>query len=397
MEPETTLAVMANDVTMANASRSAPTGPWLDRVRAWPGPGWFTWLDRRFGLYIVTLAAIYGLKWRNGYDLNAFVIAARDVANGGSAYAQTLAKGVAQWGIDQVYVSPPFVAHVLAPFVNLPGEVLFVAWGVLGLAAVAAAIWALDPTMLARRAPRIVFALGYVWATVYLGQVNLFVLAGLLLALGCRNDRLAGLGLATAVLFRGTPALFALELIITRRWRALGWTAVFLAVGVLISGPGEWLTYGGIVREIAAVPTLAVPPQTSLMSIGWPVVVAAAAAIAVIVVMARRLPDEAPLLRCTAIGLALVLLPGNTWVHWFTFAIVGLLLYGDRSLWSRRALVAFMLVSFYTDGWPSMLVGLVTVGAMTWRVATARRVRVPEAGQVREPEGSSSGVVVTSS
>ena len=306
------------------------------------------------------------------------MIAARDVADGKSAYARTVATGVNQWGTQQVYVSPPFVAHLLAPFHDVPGEVLFAGWAIAGLLAVAAAMRALDSATLARRAPRLVFGLGYIWASVFLGQVNVFVLAGLLLALGSRDDRLSGFGLAVAVSFAALPALFALQLVFERRWRALGWAAVVFAGGVLISDPREWVTFAGLSGQIASVPTLTVPPQTSLMSIGWPVAAIAAAAMATVVVLARRLPWEAGLLRGTTIGFALVLLPGNAWVHWFSFALAPLLLFGDRSLWSRRALVAFMLVAFYTDGWPSVVVGLVTLGWMTQRVLLARRVHDPE-------------------
>src|SRR3954447_18718386 len=126
---------------------------WRSRLAAWPSADWLLWFDRRFGLYLVSIAAIYGLKWRNGYDLNAFMIAAGDVVRTGSAYATSLAAGVTGWGTEQVYVSPPFVAHLLAPFAAIPGEVVFVAWGLSGLAAVAAAISALPADTLARRAP----------------------------------------------------------------------------------------------------------------------------------------------------------------------------------------------------------------------------------------------------
>ncbi len=339
-----------------------------DRLRSWPTAPWLHWFDRRFGLYLVTVAAIYGLKWRGGYDLDAFMVAAGDVANGGSAYARTIAAGVAQWGIDQVYVSPPFVAHLLAPLVALRGDVLFATWGIAGLLAMAAAIRALEPDALARQAPRLVFGLGYFWATVFLGQVNLFVLAGLLLALGSRNDRLAGFGLAVAVLLRGTPLLFGVVLLLERRWRALAWSGVFLVAGVLVSGPGEWLLYAGLTREIAAIPTLDVSVQTSLMPFGWPLAVMAATAILTVIILAGRVRGETELLRGTAIGLALVLLPGNGWVHWFSFALAPLLVAGDRALWSRRALVAFLVVAFLPMGWPSVLVGLVTLGAMARRV-----------------------------
>src|SRR5574340_232993 len=99
-------------------------------LRTWPTPEWLFWFDRRLGLYLVTIAAVVGLKWRNGYDLNAFLVAARDVALGRSPYERTLLVGVDRWGEQQVYVSPPFVAHILAPVAWLSAELLFVMWSV---------------------------------------------------------------------------------------------------------------------------------------------------------------------------------------------------------------------------------------------------------------------------
>ena len=358
--------------------RRSPAHPgvrWTDRLRTWPTSAWLQWFDRRLGFYLVTLAAIYGLKWRSGYDLHAFLIAAGDVAHGTSAYARTLATGLAEWGTQQVYVSPPFVAHLLALLRPVPEDVLFAAWAIAGLLAVAAATRVVEPDALARQAPRLVFGLGYLWATVFLGQVNLFVLAGLLLALGSRNDRLSGFGLAMAGLFRLTPLLFGVELLLERRWKALAWSGVFLVAGVLLSDPGEWLTYLGLTREIAAIPTLQVPVQTSLMLWGGLLAVLAGAAVVAVIALAGRVPAETALLRGTAIGLAIVLLPGNSWVHWFGFALAPLLLLGDRALWSRRALVAFLAVAFIPVGWPSVLVGLATLAAMTRRVLVTRPVR----------------------
>ena len=51
----------------------------------------------------------------------------------------------------------------------------------------------LHPAHAAAQAPFLVFSLVYVWGSLVLGQVNLFTLAGLLLALGS-----IGLGLAAA-------------------------------------------------------------------------------------------------------------------------------------------------------------------------------------------------------
>ncbi len=345
----------------------------VERLRTWPSAAGLAWFERRFGLYLVSLAALLGLRWAFGFDLNAFLIAARDVAAGRSAYAGTLEVGPEHWGVLQVYVSPPVIAHALAPFSALPSEVVAVAWSVLGLLSIGLAIRALPDETLARRMPRFVFSLGYLWAALVLGQVNLFVLAGLLLALGARSDRLSGFGLAAAVLLRGTPAIFGLELLIERRWRALGWSGVFFTIGMVLSGgPSEWLTYVDVTRRISTVGTLDVLVQTSLAKFGLPLAAAAAVAVVAVIVLAGRRPAEAKLLRTTAIGLGLLLVPTNTWIHWFGFAIVGILLWGDRALWSRRALAGFLAASLIVEGWVSSLVAVVTLATMTWRVVRRR-------------------------
>lgn len=344
-----------------------------DGVRSWPTMAWLQVLDRRFGLYIAALAIIPNLRtWHGGYDLNAFLVAAGDVAAGRSAYASTLVVGVAEWGGLPVYVSPPFLAHALAPLHAIPSDVLFAAWTVAGLLAIVAAIRAAGADTLAWQTPRLVFGLGYLWAAVFLGQVNLFVLAGLLLALGSRNDRLAGLGLAAAVLLRGTPLLFGLALLLERRWKALAWSCAFLVAGVLVSDPADWVTYAGLAREIAAIPTIYVPVQTSLMLFGWPLAIIAGAAILTVIILAGRVRGEAALLRGTSIGLALVLVPANSWIHWLSFALAPLLLAGDRALWSRRALLAFLVAAITPLGPLSALVGLAVLAAMTRRVLIAR-------------------------
>ncbi len=338
----------------------------------WPSVTWLAWFDRRLGLYLVTIAAIVGLKWRGGYDLEAFVDAARDVAGGGSAYDATLAAGVASWGTGQVYVSPPFLAHALAPFSALPDDVLFVAWTLLSLGGLILAVRALGPGALARQMPRLAFGLVYVWASVFLGQVNVLVLAGLLLALDGRRDALAGGGLALATLLRGTPLAFGVLLVLQRRWQALGWFLLWLSLGVVVSGPGEWVTFARVLGDAALLPPLDVAIQASLAQIAPLLRPLTAAALTAVIVLAHRVPAERDLLVATSIGLAIVVLPANSWHHWFAFGIVGILTWGDHALWSRRALVGFIAVAFIPMGWPSTLVALTVAAAMLVRVLRSR-------------------------
>ena len=350
--------------------------PRLSYLRAassgWPSAAWLAWFDRRLGLYLVTIAAVVGLKWRGGYDLEAFVDAARDVAGGGSAYDATLATGVASWGTGQVYVSPPFLAHALAPISALPNDILFAAWTLISLGGLVLAVRALGPEALARQMPRLVFGLVYVWASAFLGQVNMLVLAGLLLALDGRRDSLAGGGLALAALLRGTPLAFVVLLVLQRRWRALGWCLLWLALGVVVSGPGEWVTFAQVLGDAALLPPLDVSIQASLAEVAPLLRPLTAAVLVAVVVLAHRVPAERDLLVATAIGLAVVVLPANSWYHWFTFGIVGILTWGDLALWSRRALVGFIAVAFVPMGWPSTLVALAVAVAMLARVLRSR-------------------------
>ena len=67
---------------------------------------------------------------------------------------------------------------------------------------------------LVARAPLVVFSFVYVWGSLWIGQVNLFTLAGLLLAFGTRNERLAGFGLALAIVTRALPVAFVVVLVV---------------------------------------------------------------------------------------------------------------------------------------------------------------------------------------
>lgn len=322
-------------------------------------------------VFAVAGAAVAMITWPLFFDLSAYLDAARLVSIGQDPYAATRAAGVAQWGQYQVFLSPPFVAHVLAPFVGLPVAVTFIAWTVASVLVLLAAMRAVSAEMLVSRAPLVVFSFVYVWGSLFMGQVNVFTLAGLLLAFGTRNERLAGFGLALAIVTRALPGAFVLVLLIDRRWRAVAWTAVFVGLCVLIR-PSDWVAYASIVREASGLPTLPVLVQTSLAP--YPVLwFATAAAVAVVVAIAAVVERDRVLLAGTAIGFAIVLLPSNAWHHWLSFALAPLLLLGDGSPWARRALLLFVVVSFLPIGALSSAVALITLLAML--AASARNLR----------------------
>jgi hypothetical protein len=329
-------------------------------------------LFRRLGpVFAIAGAAVAMLTWPLFFDLSAYLDAARLVSIGQDPYAATRAAGVDQWGQYQVFLSPPFVAHVLAPFVALPVAITFIGWTVASLAGLLAAMRAVTAETLVAKAPLVVFSFVYVWGSLWMGQVNLFTLAGLLLAFGARSHRLAGFGLALAIVTRALPGAFLVVFVVDRRWRAIGWTALFVGLCILIR-PSDWIAYMSILREASGLPTLPVLVQTSLAP--WPLLwLGTAIVIAAIVIVSALVNRDRVVLAGTAIGFAIVLLPSNAWHHWLSFALAPLLLYGDATTWGRRALLMFVVVSFLPIGVLSSGVAVVTLLAML--VASARNLR----------------------
>lgn len=348
----------------------------------------FVRLFRRFGPFIGIAAALVALKWPPVYDLEAYLEGAKAVAAGTNPYQGVRDQGIAAWGQGQVYISPPPLAHLLAPFSGLPLEVLYLAWTLAGGVVLLGAITLLDRDTLVARAPWVPFAFTYLWGSIVLGQVNLFVLAGLLLALGSRRDAAAGLGLALAIGLRATPAAFVLVLLLERRWAALAWAAAGTALLVL-PWASEWVAFVGLVRDAASLPTAPVVVQTSVAP--WPVLWAACTlAVAVVVAAAAVTRKEVTLLAGTAIGLALLLLPSNAWHHWLSFALAPLMLFADRHAWSQRALLGFVGVSFIAVGVPSQVLALVVLAVVTALSAAGlrepwRQFRAGRAGILRSP------------
>jgi hypothetical protein len=358
-------------------------------LAAWPGDAWLGRLDRRVGVYLVAAAAANGLLsigGRIGWDFHAYWMAAQSVASGGSAYAETLAIGADRWGSGQTYVYPPFLAHVLAPLTLLPEPIGFAVWSVAGALILAASLGAVNrsfcrfgtvgtPTF--RRYPRLVAGMGVLWIALSVGQVNLFVLAGLLLALGHRDDRAAGIGLALAVLLRGTPAVFALLLAFDRRWRALGWACAGTAAGLLV-GAVDLAAFVDLSGTLATLPPVHSIWQTSLAAVHPGLSVGAALLVAVIIAAARRVPGEARLIRGTVIGAGLLLVPGSAWFHWVAFAGTPLFLEGHSTAWGRRILLGYLVAGLLlvpVGSWATSLVATAGLLALGWRVARPPRAR----------------------
>jgi hypothetical protein len=102
-------------------------------------------------------------------------------------------------------------------------------------------------------------------------QILVLMILGLMLrALECGRDPLAGLMLALAGLLRGFPLMMAGYLAVGRRWRALGYTAVGLAAGGLITllamGVARTMDFAHAIKLVISTQFIAVPANIALGS-----------------------------------------------------------------------------------------------------------------------------------
>lgn len=153
------------------------------------------------------------------FDLTIYLWGGHSVTEGLRLY---LVQANANW-----FTYPPFAAAVFTPLAALPAVVVDVAWE---LASVAAFAWScvlalkLAGYRPARPALAAVVGAGFllepVYHTLYLGQVNLFLLALVMTDIWrAARGRTAGIGVGLAAAIKLTPAIFIVLFLLTRRTR----------------------------------------------------------------------------------------------------------------------------------------------------------------------------------
>ncbi len=145
------------------------------------------------------------------------------------------------YGPAYMHPNTPLVLLLLTPFAYLPVEAMALAFNLLKLAAIAAAV-AMTASLAShagRRPPGWVLLLGVAWAAMPIigdiqhGNTNTFVLALIVLHLWLfrRGREVAcGLPLAVAICLKLTPALFLLYWLGQRKWKLTGAAAGWLLV-----------------------------------------------------------------------------------------------------------------------------------------------------------------------
>ncbi|MFJ6194813.1 glycosyltransferase 87 family protein [Micromonospora sp. NPDC092111] len=208
------------------------------------------------GTTIAAIAAVHwvaartGSTWSPGGDLAVYREAAGAVVADGSPY------GVSRDGYGFVY--PPFAALALTPLAWLGPTAGFWGWTVVSALAVPAVVWLLvdhltpagdrrRPTLLAA-GTLAVLPLSPIAGTLLLGNVNILLLALVLLDLLLVTGRQRGILVGVAAGIKLTPLVFVGYLLLTGRTRA-GITALLSFLGTVGIGflllPGASAAFWG--------------------------------------------------------------------------------------------------------------------------------------------------------
>ena len=180
------------------------------------------------------------------FDLNIYLWGGRAVTDGLRLY---LVQPHANW-----FTYPPFAAALFVPLTGLPTVIVVLAWELATVAAFASACvlaLRLAGCRPSKAAVAAVVGAGLllepVYHTLYLGQVNVFLLALVLADIWrVAQGKRAGVGIGLSAAIKLTPAIFIVLLLLTRRVKdaliAAGTFAACLVIGYLV-GPSASRLY----------------------------------------------------------------------------------------------------------------------------------------------------------
>lgn len=264
-------------------------------------------------------------------DATAYLAAARTLARHGDIYAPRAAI------IPPPYLYTPLLAWLLQPTALLSPLLAAYVWiAMLGISAclLIAVLTRIVPLPVAAVA---VLAFVPTYDALWLGQVDLFVAAGVALALTSRPTR-AGVALGLVALLKTTPAVILVYLLARRQWRVIG-AALACAVVALFLIPDPLLWVRGVfsASQAGGSPYIVSLPFVLGRELGWAGTVLAYAIIAVLAFLLLLHPISAPWTIAIAMLLPIIGAP-IVWVHHAAMALPALAL-----LWRERPRTAMLL------------------------------------------------------
>jgi alpha-1,2-mannosyltransferase len=302
---------------------------------------------------LLTQAVVFAL-WPDAHalliDLQVYRAGGEHVLAGDPLYAG----GVL---LDLPFVYPPFAAVLFAPLALLPLGLLKLLWTVAGAGLLGYVVHRCAPGV---GWPAVVLiavvatALDPVRTTLYLGQINIVLLA-LVVGdlLGRPGGRLRGVGVGLAAAVKLTPLLFVVYLAATRRWRA---AATALAVFVAAAGLGflfapadsvEFWLHGTFlaadrISDVAGPSNHSLNGLLSRLGAAVPAWLVAAGVLGagtlVAAVRAHRAGHE--VLALTVCGLASAALAPFAWSHHYVWVVPLAVLLGARAVRGDRRAAA---------------------------------------------------------
>jgi alpha-1,2-mannosyltransferase len=266
--------------------------------------------------------------------------------------------------LDLPFVYPPVAAVLFVPLTLLPLPLLKILWTALGVVLLvlvvrraAALAGATPPAGTVALLVAVTLWLDPVRTTFYLGQINVVLLALVLLDLTGRPSRWRGAGLGLAAALKLTPLLFVVYLLLTGRRReaavAVGTFGAGTALGFAVA-PAESVQYwlrgtfaaANRISDVAATSNHSVDGLVA-RALGADVPVylllaglLTAAALAVAVRAHRRGED---LLALVVVGLASAAVAPFAWSHHFVWCVPLLVLLTVRR--TRLGVAALLLVT----------------------------------------------------
>jgi alpha-1,2-mannosyltransferase len=376
--------------------------------------------------FFVTGLVAWLADWHVGADSAAYRAGATALVRGEEVYsAQTLS--AAPWWRPLPFTYPPAAALLFTPLVLLPMEVC---WGLLNALSVLALGVAVKLSLDAVRddtsgRPRwlphaaltvllvaLMFALEPVWHTFYLGQINLILMAMVLvdvLVLGTGPGRRWGgvlIGVAAAV--KLTPLIFVVHLLLTGRVAQAGRAlATFAGLQLLMFalspsnataywtkavtdperiGTTHWISnqsLNGLVRRVSEGAS-----WSTVVALGIGAVLAVPA-----VILVRRLHRAGRALEALLVsGFLALLLSPVSWSHHWVWAVPLITVLAARTHWWRAGALfvvfASCVVLFVPNGgrrefdWNAfelllgssyLLVPLVSAAVLGWRLAAVHQ------------------------
>ncbi len=321
-----------------------------------------------------------------GYDLEAYLAAARRLTDGASLYQPETLSGPFRPGPYGLYLYAPPLGIAVAPLVSLSPDVSSALWYAAHVVALLAACALMPVSWSVRLLGFAVGAVSYaVTRDLALGNVSVPLLLPVAAAWRWLDQPLGQIAQAVAISVRPTLGLLLLWQLMRRQWRAVAWTVaaglVLVAMSLPFVGISGYLDYLSMLRNMSEVSGVTFNRDLGSVALelgadqrGATVTLLAGYAVAIgAVVLSLRRDREVGFMVTL---MASLLLSPLLWDHYLAMLLVpAVFLAGRGHRWAILLPLASWLPAIAT-GWTWLYPGLVIVAMLL--PFLAQETRPPE-------------------